>query len=222
MLKELEAEEEKNCFCPLCGKETKVNAREAKIEMLTTQGIIAVYRNWYVCRSCGEGFSPVDVMLGLDEIGHKVTPEMAVKIAYAGQMAPSFEAAAKGFKYLAGIQVSAYLIRQVTEETGEKVHKQQMEVAEQAVGRPEEVIPTLCPHEQKPGTLYVMADGSQVNTREQGRDGSSWKEMKLGLVYSDDHVITRKGGQSILMNKEHMTYFGGVDGFFLCGTACIY
>jgi transposase-like protein len=152
-------------------------------------------------------------MLGLDEVGHKMTPEMAAKVAYAGQMAPSFEAAEQGLDYLAGLKVSASLIRQVTEETGNKVHKQQMEEAEQVVTRLDEAIPAVLPHEQKPGTLYVMADGSQVNTREQGQDGSSWREMKLGLVYSDDHVITRKGGQSVLVNKEYVTYFGGVDGF---------
>jgi len=142
-----------------------------------------------------------------------MTPEMAAKVTYAGQMAPSFEAAEQGLDYLAGLKVSASLIRQVTEETGEKVHEQQMEEAEQTVARLEEVIPTLRPHEQRPGTLYVMADGSQVNTREQGQDGSSWREMKLGLVYSDDHVLTRKGGQSVLVNKEYVTYFGGVDVF---------
>lgn len=138
---------------------------------------------------------------------------MAAKIAYAGQMAPSFEAAEQGLDYLAGLKVSAYLIRQITEETGNKVHEQQMEVAEQAVARPEEATAAALPHDQKTGRLYAMADGSQVNTREQGRDGSSWKEMKLGLVYSDDHVLTRKGGQSVLMDKEYVTYFGGVDGF---------
>lgn len=138
---------------------------------------------------------------------------MAAKIAYAGQMAPSFEAAEQSIEYLMGLQVSAYLIREITEETGKKVHEQQMEAAEQAVARPEETAPAALPREQKTGTLYVMADGSQVNTREQGRDGSSWKEMKLGLVYSDDHVLTRKGGQSLLVEKEYVTYFGGVDGF---------
>ncbi len=152
-------------------------------------------------------------MLGLDEVGHKTTPEMAAKIAYAGQMAPSFEAAARGFEYLSGLKVSAFLIRQITEETGQKVHAQQMEAAETAMAQPEEAIPLVPPHQQKPGALYVMADGSQVNTREQGQDGSSWKEMKLGLVYSDVHVLTRRGGRPVLMDKEYVTYFGGVEGF---------
>lgn len=172
-----------------------------------------MYRDWYFCRSCGTGFSPLDTMLGLDQVGHKMTPEMAAKLAFAGQMAPSFETAQQSLHYLAGLEVSAFLIRQVTEETGAKVHREQTEDAAQAMARPEDVAPLLLPHQQKPGTLYIMTDGSQVNTREPGRDGSTWKEMKLGLVYSDDHVLTHQGGQSTLVEKEYVTKLGGVEDF---------
>lgn len=172
-----------------------------------------MHRNWYVCRPCGKGFSPIDDLLGIEQTEHKTTPEMAVKIAYVGQFAPSFESAAKCFEYLLGIQISPFLIRQITEEVGKKVDEQQREAAEQAYARPEETVPVLLPKDRKPGTLYVMTDGSQVNTREEGKDGSTWKEMKLGLVYSDDHILTRKGGQFILTNKEYVTHFGGVEAF---------
>ncbi len=154
----------------------------------------------------------LDVMLGMG-VGHKVTPQMTVKIAFAGQMAPSFEAAERSFEYLTGLQISRSLIRQITEETGQKVYKQQMEKAEEAIARPEETVPSLLPHERRAGTLYVMVDGSQVNTRVKDQEGSSWKEMKLGLVYSDKNIITRKGGQSVLMDKEYVAYWGDVNGF---------
>ena len=146
-------------------------------------------------------------------IGHKVTPEMAVKIAFAGQMAPSFEAAEQSFKYLSGLHISRSLIRQITEETGEKVFKQQMQNAEKAIGRPEEAVPSLLTHERRAGTLYVLVDGSQVNTRVKDQEGSSWKEMKLGLIYSDKNIITRKSGQSVLVDKEYVAYWGDVNGF---------
>jgi len=124
-----------------------------------------------------------------------------------------FELAAECFDYLMGIQISPFLIRQIIEETGKKVDEQQREAAEQAYEKPEEAAPALLPKDRKPGTLYVMTDGSQVNTREKDKDGSTWKEMKLGLVYSDDHVLTRKDGQSILTNKEYVAHFGGVEAF---------
>ena len=151
-------------------------------------------------------------MLGID-VGHKVTPQMAVKIAFAGQMAPSFEAAEQSFEYLAGLQISRSLIRQITEETGQKVYEQQMEKAEKAIAMPEEIVPSLLPHELRAGTLYVMVDGSQVNTRVKDQEGSSWKEMKLGLIYSDKNIITRKSGQTVLTDKEYVAYWGDVSGF---------
>ncbi|MDO9534022.1 MAG: hypothetical protein Q7J85_01535 [Bacillota bacterium] len=119
---------------------------------------------------------------------HKVTPKMTAKIAFAGQMAPSFEAAEQGFEYLMGLQISRTLIRQITEETGQKVYDQQMERAEETIKRPEDAIPSLLPHERRAGTLYM-------------------------LIYNDKNVITRKSGQSVLVSKEYVAYWGEVNGF---------
>lgn len=170
-------------------------------------------RNWYHCRFCGQGFNPLDAMLGMDLVGHKVTPEMAAKIAFAGQNAPSFKDAEQSFEYLTGLPIGRSLIRQITEETGQKVYEQQLEKAEKVIARPEETVPSLLPHERRAGTLYVMVDGSQVNTRNKDQQGSSWKEMKLALVYNDKSVITRKSGQSVLVEKEYVAYWGSVDRF---------
>jgi hypothetical protein len=175
--------------------------------------MINIYRDWYVCRSCGKGFSPIDTLLGADEIGHKMTPTMAAKIAYMGQFATSFEAAAECFEYISGLTISPFLIRQITEETGKKVDKQQRESAEAAYAKPEEAVLAVLPNDQKSGRLYIMTDGSQVNTRIKSEDDSTWKEMKLGLVYSDDHVLTCKGGETILTEKEYVAHFGCVEGF---------
>lgn len=152
-------------------------------------------------------------MLDLEFIGHKVTPEMAVKIAYAGQNAPSFEAAEQGFEYMMGLEISRTLIRQITEETGQKVHEQEVEEAEKAIAAPEEAISSLLPHERRAGTQYVLVDGSQVNTRHKDQAGSSWKEMKLALIYDDKDVIKRKSGETILLDKEYAAYWGEVNGF---------
>lgn len=136
-----------------------------------------------------------------------------MKIAYAGQFSPSFEAASECFDYMLGMQISPFLIRQITEETGKKTDEKQRETAKATFEKPEESAPALLPKDRKSGTLYVMTDGSQVNTRQTGKDGSTWKEMKLGEVYSDDHVVTRKDGQSILTEKEYVAHFGGVEAF---------
>ncbi len=108
--------------------------------------------------------------------------------------------------------MSASLIRDVTEETGKKVEQEQRTEALIAYTHPEEAAPQFLPAERKRGTLYVLTDGSQVNTRQQGKDGSTWKEMKLGEVYSDDHVIRSQGGRALLTQKEYVAYFGSVEG----------
>lgn len=138
---------------------------------------------------------------------------MAAKVAYMGQFSPSFEAASECFDYLMGIQISSSLTREITEETGKKVDEEQREAAGKAYAKPEESAPASLPHDRKKGTLYVMTDGSQVNTRETDKNGSTWKEMKLGEVYSDDHVVKRKDGQSIITNKEYGAHFGKVEAF---------
>ena len=181
--------------------------------MLTTKGSIDFRRNWFHCRFCGQGFNPLDIMLDLEFVGHKVTPEMTAKIAYAGQNAPSFEAAEQGFEYMMGLEISRTLIRQITEETGQKVHEQEMEEAEKAIAAPEEAISSLLPHERRAGTQYVLVDGSQVNTRHKDQAGSSWKEMKLALIYNDSNVIRRKSGQAVIVDKEYTAYWGDVNGF---------
>lgn len=166
-----------------------------------------------MCRPCGEGFSPLDSLLGMEQIGHKMTPEMAAKIAYVGQFSSSFKDAAECFDYVAGQYISSSLIRQVTEETGKKVDEEQRESAKQAYAKPEEAVPAVLPKDRKSGTLYVMTDGSQVNTRKEDKEGSTWKEMKLGLVYNNAQIRTRKSGQAILTDKEYVTHFGGVNEF---------
>lgn len=166
-----------------------------------------------MCRPCGDGFSPLDSLLGIEQIGNKVTPDMAAKIAYVGQFSSSIKDAAECFEYVAGQYISSS-IRQVTEETGKKVDEVQRESAKQAYVKPEESVPAVLPKDRKSGTLYVMmTDGSQVNTRKEDKEGSTWKEIKLGLVYNNAQIRTRKSGQAILTEKEYVTHFGGVNEF---------
>lgn len=58
-----------------------------------------------------------------------------------------------------------------------------------------------------------MTDGLQVNTRVEDENGSTWKEMKLGLVFCDKDVIKKGKDSHIITKKEYVSYFGGVDEF---------
>jgi|GEM_PF-3808006 len=70
--KEEDTQDGKKRCCPICARKTRVNAADEKLQITTTQGTMTIPRDWFVCRPCGTGFSPVDTALGIEEIGHKV------------------------------------------------------------------------------------------------------------------------------------------------------
>lgn len=143
---------------------------------------------------------------------HKVTYAMADLITYAGQLAVSFEKASEVIKKFTGITVSESLIREITEESGQKVFEEDIKRAKKSYEKPELAFEELLDKDKKEGVLYILTDGSQVNTNRK-QNGSSWHEMKLGLVFSDHNSIKRKDEKSIIVQKEYVAYLGGVAEF---------
>ncbi len=189
-----------------------MNNYDNKLEVLTEIGKINIKSDYYFCRYCREGFSPLNVDFRLFG-DHKVTLRMADLLTYSGQVAMSFEKASELIYKFTGMEISESLIRTVTEETGEKVFRHDMNKAEQTYCHPEETIPFLFQKDKRDGVLYIMMDGSSVNTIHTDKCGSSWREMKLGLIFADYDRIRTKDGKVILTEKEYVTYFGEVGGF---------
>jgi hypothetical protein len=73
------------------------------------------------------------------------------------------------------------------------------------------------PKSKKHGILYIETDGAALNTRIKDEEGSSWRENKLGLVFSSDNVYTwtdKHGDRQSQINKrEYVSYIGSVDEF---------
>jgi hypothetical protein len=67
------------------------------------------------------------------------------------------------------------------------------------------------------GVLYIQADGAAVNTRLQDDAGSTWRENKLGEVFSsqDIYAWTDKKGkrQHKLQKREYVSYLGAAAEF---------
>lgn len=82
--------------------------------------------------------------------------EMADLMTYAGQVAMSFEKASELVEKFTGIEVSESLIRLVTEETGEKVFKQDMARAEESYKKPEIAAPAGLDRHKKRGCLIYI------------------------------------------------------------------
>ena len=66
---------------------------------------------------------------------------------------------------------------------------------------------------KKKGTLYIQADGASVNTRIEDENGSTWRENKLGIFFSDDDMYKRKDESNIINHKEYVSYIGNVETF---------
>jgi hypothetical protein len=71
----------------------------------------------------------------------------------------------------------------VSEEVGKKVFDKQKKAADKAYKKPEEAALKELPKNRKEGVLYILTDGLQVNTRIEDENGSTRREMKIGLVF---------------------------------------
>jgi hypothetical protein len=101
----------------------------------------------------------------------------------------------------------------ISEEVGKKVFDKEIREANKAYEKPEEAAPQELPKDRKEGVLYIFADGLQVNTRTEDENGSTWREMKIGLVFYDRDIIRRGNDSHMIAKKEYVTYFGSVNEF---------
>jgi hypothetical protein len=138
---------------------------------------------------------------------------MTETITYMAQLVPSFERASEAIKKRLNIEVSAKQIQIVSEEVGKEVFEKEKAQAKKAYEKPEEAAPQELPKNRKDGRLYILTDGSQVNTRVEDENGTTWKEMNLGLIFCDKDVIQRSDGSQIITKKEYVSYFGSVEEF---------
>ena len=195
-----------------CGKKLILTKKNEPIGFLSMFGKITVVRDKQFCRRCGSGYGENDDIIGLDR-AHRQTKGITEAIAYASQLVPSFERASEVLEKFLHVEISTTQMQIVSEEIGKAVFDKQLTAANKAYERPEETIPSILEKDRKEGILYIMMDGSAVNTRIQDENNSSWKEMKLGLIFSDRDLITRSNGDKIITKKEYVTYFGAVGEF---------
>lgn len=180
--------------------------------VLSMFGHIPVRRDGLFCRRCHEGYGKTDKMLEIYG-EHRITKGMTELITYLSQLVPSFERASEALKKLTKVEVSPTQMQIISEEVGKKVFDKEMSEAKKAYEKPEEAAPQELPKDRKEGVLYILADGLQVNTRIADENGSTWKEMKVGLVFYDRDVIKRGNDSYMITKKEYVTYFGSVNEF---------
>jgi hypothetical protein len=80
-----------------------------------------------------------------------------------------------------------------------------------------ESTPKIAYEKSRAGVLYIQADGAALNTRTKNAEGSTWRENKLGMVFSSDNIKTTKNKKGELvgkiLKKEYTSYIGSVQEF---------
>jgi len=207
--------EQDNRICEHCERILRTNKKLVPLTLMTLYGKLTIKRDELHCRACGGGRGLNDGYLQIFK-KHRITHDLCELVTYVGQLVASFEEGKetiKKFLGFMGVEVSTSQIRKIAEEIGEKVHKLDKIESEKIYNEPEKYIPTLLEKDKREGVSYTLVDGSQVNTRIQDENGSSWKEMKLVEGFSDKDIINRKNGDSVIVKKEYGAIFGSVENF---------
>jgi hypothetical protein len=157
---------------------------------------------------------PLDELLGIDKLPFKMTKLVMIEVAYMAQMLNSYEEATIELQKKLGYEISCTLVRQVTIFVGLLVYQNDLR---KAVYLEENMINSIPDIKEKiKGELNILIDGAAVNTRVQDKNGSTWRENKLGMSFASVNVIKRghseKSG-NIITKKEYTAYIGSAEEF---------
>lgn len=133
-----------------------------------------------------------------------------IEIAFWGQNQSSFKKASEIIKRVDNIEISANNVLKTTKYIGKLVYDYNHEKAMQIWNSRANII-TDC--DCKKGILYIESDGAAVNTRIEDENGSTWKENKLAIFFTDKNIYKRKDKGNQILHKEYVSYLGSVDIF---------
>ena len=133
-----------------------------------------------------------------------------IEIAFWGQNQPSFKRAKEIIKRIHNIDISYVTVMNITKYIGKLVYEHNYNKAIETWNNRAN-IDINCTN--KKGTLYIQADGAAVNTRIEDENGSTWRENKLGILFSESDLYKRKDKANQIIHKEYVAYVGSVETF---------
>lgn len=158
---------------------------------------------------------PVDEYLSLKSCNFKMTREAMIEVSFWAQNQGSFGRSEEMINKKTRMKTNSDTIRQVAEYVGNLVFEDDDKFAQETCANMAKID---VPLNKTKGTLYIEIDGAAINTRVEDENGSTWKENKLGIIFSDkDILITNskkknKKGNKIL-KKTFVSYFGNAEAF---------
>ena len=194
--------------------------------ILTTEG--SIQYNRYVLRPDGpeaaeallklngsKAVVPLDDYLGIAELPFKITVSMMLEIAYWAAKTGSYQDAEDFLKRTKGISVSDDTIRKVVNYIGDLVFENDCRLARACEVELNSRVRNASYSKQ--GTLYLQTDGAALNTRTRDQNDSTWRENKLGLAFSSDHIRywknTKGQTQHRILSREYISFIGGAQEF---------
>jgi len=192
-------------LCPGCGQPAGYKDTRCT-PFLTTHGPRSLTRRYHHCQPCGRGFSPLDLVLGIDP-GRRATRRVRAWQAKYSALESSFPAVTPILEELRGLVISPSTIERTAVEVGEALAAA-TQVQAEALRRAQRLAPATPaanPAVAPPKRLYLAMDGTMVPLRERWRkDGTLGKlqtrygEAKVGMVFTtgqqdglDTGIVTR-------------------------------
>ena len=159
--------------------------------------------------------APMDTLFKADKLPFKMTLATMLKAAYWAQNQCSYQNAEEIMNSINGIFINDDTIRSITNYVGEIVFREDCQKAEKAY---ELFLRGELPYPQdKNGTLYIETDGAAINTRYKDEAGSTWRENKLGVIFSSDNIHSwidkHNERQHRIQKREYVSYMGSCDEF---------
>jgi hypothetical protein len=158
---------------------------------------------------------PLDCSLGIAGLPFKITPNAMLKIAFWAQNQLSYERAEEAIYKIMKIKINDDTIRAVTDFVGKVIFKNDCRKADESIYMLDNG--DLRFPNDRDGVLYIQTDGAALNTRKQDENGSTWRENKLGEVFSSKNIrywTNHKGErQHKILEKEYISYIGSVSEF---------
>ena len=159
---------------------------------------------------------PLDIALGIDKLPFKISLSLMLELAYFAINLDSYEEAEEFFSHRFSVRVNDDTMRMIVNTIGKIVYEEDSIIA-QETKRKFEAGEIKFPRHKKPGVLYLETDGATLNTRTRNQDGSSWKENKLGMVFTSDdleHWYNKNKEKCRKVGKrEYISIFGSVEDF---------
>ena len=159
---------------------------------------------------------PLDMYLGLTKLPFKITVDAMLEVAFWAQNQCSYQAAEDAISKVLGVSINDDTVRAITNEIGSIVFANDCREAEDTYNSLNAGALTK-PNASKEATLYIETDGATLNTRHKDDSGSTWRENKLGMVFSSDniHYWHDKHGEKRhkITKREYVSYIGSVSEF---------